>query len=203
MNTNSKAVDEQASAAADQRRRLLEELLQRKNAAANIIARSSHDRFPLSFNQESQWLLNRILPESSIYNVYIGWTLTGPLDTDLFERALSLVLERQCALRVAIVEEDGVPWQTIETPSLPFTLVKLDDLPAAKQAEETARIAREFIRQPFHLDKPPMVRGLLVRQDTLHHMLVIVFHHSASDGWSRNVLNRDVSVVYNALLRGS
>ena len=47
-----------------------------------------------------------------------------------------------------------------------------------------------------------MLRSLLIRQDTLQHMLVIVFHHSASDGWSRNVLKRDVSTVYNALLRG-
>ena len=109
-NTDSKAFDDHASAAADRRRRLLEELLQRKNAAASAMPRSSQTRFPLSFNQESQWLLNRILPESSIYNVYSGWNLTGRLDADLLQRSLSLVLERQCALRVSIVAENGVPW---------------------------------------------------------------------------------------------
>src|SRR5262245_44814904 len=73
----------------------------------------SLDLLPLSSAQLGVWFAQRLDPQSPAFNISEYIEIRGPLDRAAFERALQDVLSEAQALRVTIVERDGVPWQNI------------------------------------------------------------------------------------------
>ncbi len=55
--------------------------------------------FPLSVAQERFWLLDRLDPGNSAYNVAVRWRLEGRIAMDLLERAWLEIIERHEVLR--------------------------------------------------------------------------------------------------------
>ena len=97
-------------------------LLRRRLAERATLARTA----PLSSAQERLWLLDRMEPGGSAYNVPAARRLSGPLDAAALERALAEVVRRHESLRTTFAEHDGSPVQVI-APFAGFTLA-VDDL---------------------------------------------------------------------------
>ena len=93
----------------------------------------------------------------------------------------------------------GEPVQII-SPSLSLSLpvVDLTDIPEIDREEETRRLAKEEARRPFDLVQGPLMRVTLVRLGQEDHVLLLTLHHIVSDGWSMEVLHRELSVLYKA-----
>ena len=68
-------------------------------------------------------------------------------------------------------------------------------------AAELRRIAGEA-DAPFDLEHGPLIRGRLVRMAEDDHVLLISMHHIVSDGWSMEVLTRELGTLYAAFRRG-
>jgi len=147
---------------------------------------------PLSFAQQRLWLLDRLQPESAAYNVGVALRLTGTLDEDLLAASLGEVIRRHEPLRTvySVSAEAGEPIQTV----LPFPgpaplpRIALDGPPEGAIRAEVAR--------PFDLQRGPVARFLLLRLAAAEHVLVITVHHIAADGWSLQILLRDLGAVY-------
>ncbi|MEU6672517.1 amino acid adenylation domain-containing protein, partial [Streptomyces sp. NPDC046727] len=155
---------------------------------------------PLSFAQRRLWFLNRIQgPESATYNMPVALRLTGRLDRGALAAALGDVIARHESLRTVFPEgPDGIPRQRVldvadATVDLPVVHVTEEELPDAL-AHETARgfdVTREL----------PLRARLFTLDDTLH-VLFVVIHHIAGDGWSMAPLARDVAAAYEARADG-
>src|SRR5207237_9299466 len=65
---------------------------------------------------------------------------------------------------------------------------------------------REVVQQEsgrgFDLQQGPVLRAALLRLAVDEHILVVVMHHIASDGWSTGVLVREFSQLYEAYSQG-
>jgi glutamate/tyrosine decarboxylase-like PLP-dependent enzyme len=98
---------------------------------------------------------------------------------------------------------DGGAVQVIE-PSLAVELPILDlqHLHGSEQADEMRRLADELLRRPFDLEVAPLFRVGLIRLRQTEHVLVIIVHHIVSDGWSMEVLVREVGTFYTAFSQG-
>jgi hypothetical protein len=118
--------------------------------------------------------------------------LKGVLDTRALERALSEVTRRHEVLRARFIEDDGEPWQVATEPS-PLTL-EVEDLGTE---DELRRVVDHEARRPFYLAAEPMLRARLLRLSELDHVLVIVIHHIACDGWSLGILIAELNALYN------
>ncbi|MFE9858966.1 amino acid adenylation domain-containing protein [Streptomyces sp. NPDC005780] len=156
------------------------------------------DPLPLSFAQQRLWFLNRIEGPSSAYNIPLVLELDGALDTDALRAALGDVVARHEALRTLFPERDGVPRQLVlpadaVTPRLPVVSTAPADLEAAVLAA---------VREPFDVATDPPLRALLLRSAPGHHVLVLVLHHIAGDGWSLAPLARHLGEAYAARLTG-
>ncbi|WXA99338.1 non-ribosomal peptide synthase/polyketide synthase [Pendulispora brunnea] len=163
---------------------------------ARLVRRPRTGPLPLSFAQQRLWFLEQLTPGDPSYNMPIGVRLAGPLDRDALEASLEGVVHRHESLRTRFVTVDGKPAQIIE-PAQPLSL------PVANVASEAdvAAMAHEQARAPFDLARGPLFRVRLLRLSATEHVLLVTMHHIVSDGWSLDVLVREVASLYegNAL----
>ncbi|MCX5229215.1 non-ribosomal peptide synthetase [Streptomyces sp. NBC_00233] len=172
---------------------------------------------PLSYAQQRLWFLAQLEGPSATYNIPLALRLTGTLDTEALTLALGDVIARHESLRTVYPERDGTPYQEIREPGD----VRLD-LPVLTATEET--LADVLAAESAHVfdlavDLPVEARLIrlakeagpgdaddehvpLVDTDEDEHVLLVVMHHIASDGWSIAPLLRDLAHAYRARVAG-
>ncbi|HEV3289351.1 MAG TPA: amino acid adenylation domain-containing protein, partial [Streptosporangiaceae bacterium] len=163
-----------------------------------LAARVRPERVPLSFAQQRLWFIGQVEGPSATYNNPVALRLGGVLDVAALEAALADVIGRHEVLRTVFPAVDGQPCQRVLTVAeagwqLPVTAAGEGDL-----AGLVAGIAQE----PFDLAAQIPVRARLLAVGPDDHVLVVVLHHVATDGWSTGVLGRDISVAYAARRAG-
>ncbi|HEX9624112.1 MAG TPA: amino acid adenylation domain-containing protein, partial [Streptosporangiaceae bacterium] len=155
---------------------------------------------PLSFGQEQLWILDRLAPGQAMYNIPIAISLDGALDVDALQAVLDALAQRHEALRTRLVASNGRPVQRIDLPRpVPITTVDLSAEPSDDQLQ--GFIDTEALR-PFDLAAGPLMRASLIRLGTGRHILLQIFHHAIFDGWSANVLLRELAALYRQCSSG-
>ncbi|HEX2202458.1 MAG TPA: amino acid adenylation domain-containing protein [Longimicrobium sp.] len=158
---------------------------------------------PASFAQERLWLVDRLQPGTSAYNMPAALRVTGALDTAALEGALAEIVRRHEPLRTTFDTVDGKPVQVVH-PAEGFALPveDLTHLPEDAREAEARRIADAEATTPFDLATGPLFRARLLKLGDERHLLLLTLHHVTSDGWSIGVLVRELTALYDAFGRG-
>ncbi len=160
-------------------------------------------RQPASYAQQRLWFLHQLDPASAAYNMPAAVRLTGPLDVEVLERSLGRVVERHEVLRTVFPAVDGVPMQVVRpTLEVPLQVVDLREVGEAAREQEAERLAVEAGRQPFDLERGPLVRAMVLRLGDAEHVLVLTMHHIVSDGWSFGIFMQEMGALYQGLQSG-
>jgi amino acid adenylation domain-containing protein len=159
-------------------------------------------RIPLSFGQQRLWFLEQMGNLGRTYHVSKGQRLRGELDRRALVRALDALVARHETLRTVFAQVDGVPEQRIAPADAGFHLLEHDLAGRADADAELRRLTAEEADPPFDLERGPLIRGRLIRLAADDHLLVITMHHIVSDGWSMEVLTRELGALYDAFRRG-
>ena len=169
----------------------------------SIPRRLPGDPAPLSFSQQRLWFLDQLHPGRHTYNAALPMRLTGPLDDSALERAMQATVDRHEALRTAFSAEDGLPeLRLLENARAPFLRGDVGEIPAEKREQAAALLLRKGVRRPFDLAADVMMRGVLIRISEQEHLFAVVAHHIACDGWSKTVLFRELSELYDGFVGG-
>jgi condensation enzyme len=156
---------------------------------------------PLSSQQE----LWRRLPGAFGPRFILAKTMriTGHVDVAALQGALDDVVVRHEMLRTLVVADADPPHQEVHAPS-PAPLEVRDLPPAAGRSRD--EIVQELIRaaerSSVPIDELPLLRAVLARFDDRDSVLSLISHHTACDGWSLNVVARDVAALYAARASG-
>src|SRR5262249_53445130 len=154
---------------------------------------------PLSFAQQRLWFLDQLEPESTAYHVPWVLRLRGPLNVSALEESLGEIVKRHEALRTRFSMAAGEPVQIIcPQLNLKLQIVDLSDRAESEREDEARKQADEEVRQRFNLTQGPLLRVTLLRLADQDHVLVLILHHIVADGWSMAVLQRELSILYQA-----
>ncbi|MDA3647012.1 condensation domain-containing protein [Saccharopolyspora indica] len=160
-------------------------------------------REPLSANQEMLCHFDRGDESSgalgSRHVVVLGWRVRGPVDLAALRGALDDVVARHEALRTTLVADGADRYQRIAPPCSPE--LRIEDLPADDSRPRDVR-ADEFLNdvesRRFDTASPPLLWAVLGRFDPEDAVLALITHHAVSDGWSQQVIIRDLAAAYAA-----
>ena len=183
---------------------LFERELMRRHALGNddlaIPRRGEPGPCVPSFGQERLWFLSQLEPDSPAYNNANAFRIKGVLNVEALERALDYIVSRHEVLRTTLtVVDDSLKQIIAETWSLVMPVIDLRRTPEADREEELEHLILTETRSPFNLSQDLMLRATLLRLDDDTHMLLLVIHHIANDGWSNGILFHELSVLYESL----
>ncbi|RYZ33615.1 MAG: non-ribosomal peptide synthetase, partial [Myxococcaceae bacterium] len=160
-------------------------------------------REPLSFAQQRLWLLDQLQPGSTSYNLPMVVRLTGALDVGALRRTFNELVRRHESLRTKFPVHDGQPYQDIApVQEVAWNLRVMDGVPESRREVELRKQVSTEVLRPFDLGQGPLFRVTLVRLTEAEHVLVLAMHHIVSDGWSMDVLVREVATLYRAHAEG-
>ena len=158
---------------------------------------------PTSFMQQQLWLAEQLMPGTSMHNILVANRFQRPLNIEALERTLNEIVRRHDSLRTTFTAVDGHPMQVIHpTLNLTLPIEDLHNLAGIDPQTEVRRIAREQTGKPFDLELPPLFRMILLRLGDTEHVLLVTMHHLISDGWSLDLIRREIALLYNAYAGG-
>jgi amino acid adenylation domain-containing protein len=157
---------------------------------------------PLTDPQRDVWIVCQLGGEAAAaYDLTATVDLQGPLDTQVLHEAVRQLVQRHESLRSTIdATGDHILVQGSARVELP--IVDLSDIP---EPDRTARVMAYIdaeMTYPYDLERGPLFRPSVLRLGPEEHTLVLSTHHLISDGWSLGVMQRDLSRIYSALVRG-
>jgi amino acid adenylation domain-containing protein len=162
-------------------------------ADAELTRRYPHlaEVWPLTPMQSA--MLFESMANETTYQLRTVYHLSGDVDAERLRAAGQALLDRHPALRVAFVDDrqvvvDGVP--------LPWQEIDLRDLAASTREDAFRQFLNEDDATRFDLTTPPVLRLTLVRFGPAHSRLVLTAHHAVVDGWSEQVIARDIVRLY-------
>ncbi|MFE0458773.1 amino acid adenylation domain-containing protein [Kitasatospora sp. NPDC058965] len=179
------------------RRALLSQRLRGRAAPVQVVpARPAGTVPPLSSGQERLWFMEQFAPGGSAYALAPARRLHGPLDRAALDAALTDLVARHEALRMAFVTTlDGTAEVRVAEP-WPVTAEFTDLTGAAAPATRAAELISARAAEPFDLAAGPLLRVLLLRLGAEEHVLALVLHHIVADGWSVDLLQRELDALY-------
>ncbi|MDT0266093.1 amino acid adenylation domain-containing protein [Streptomyces sp. DSM 44915] len=156
-------------------------------------------RPPLSPAQQRLWFIARSDGPSPTYNIPVATRLTGPLDVPALRAALRHLVEHHPTLRTVHPDADGVPYQRILSPADGAPFFELRETAAAELSDAVTEAAAH----PFDPTTETPLRVTLFRTGPEEHVLLLLLHHIAADGWSVRPLLRDLGTCYQAAVAGA
>lgn len=178
---------------------LAAQLAQADTARPPLVTVERPELVPMSYAQRGLWFAFRLNGPGVTYNNPLPLRLSGDLDRAALAAALADLVERHEVLRTRFAEVAGRPCQIVMTPG--EADIRLECVEPAGEGDLPDALA-EAAGHAFDLATEAPLRATLFRVSEREHVLYLLTHHIASDGWSLAPLVRDLSAAYRSRTAG-
>ena len=177
----------------DSRIETLAKIVEKENLTEfiNILPIEKKEYYPLSFAQKRLYILQSMAPEKTYYNIHQISLIEGEIDIKKIELIFQKLINRHDIFRTCykIVNDEIVH---IIKENIDFTISFYE---GDGSDDKVALLIKKFIK-PFNLSKPPLIRVGLVKISSLKHILIMDIHHIISDGFSQQIILKDLANYY-------
>ncbi|MBX9256330.1 amino acid adenylation domain-containing protein [Desmonostoc muscorum CCALA 125] len=162
------------------------------------------DLYELSPMQQGMLFHTLYAPESEIYFEQLLCILSGELNFSAFEKAWHSVVARHAVLR------SSFHWEEIEKPlqmvnkQVDLSWEKLDwrHLTGDEQQQSLEDFLQSDRQKGFDLAEAPLMRFTLIQLEEQTYQFIWSHHHILFDGWSMQIVLKEVLAFYEAHQRG-
>lgn len=163
------------------------------------------DEQTVSLAQQRLWFLSLLEPDSIAFNLALGLHIEGDLNQSNFEKAYSLILKRQDALRTKFDElEDGnVGISISQFEKLPLEIIDLSNFDKEIIEQSISAKIFQITKRPYKLNQIPLCYGLLFKIDKKRWRFIFTVHHSIFDGWSWGIFIKELGETYDLLSKNA
>lgn len=153
---------------------------------------------PLSFAEQRLWFIHQLEPGTATYNIPLIYRLSGALNRQALENSITHLIRRHESLRTTFTNKhEGLVRVIAQQESF---VLSFTDLSTATDDKREAELKRQIDTETnfcFNLQDGPLFRVNLLRLADKEHIFLINMHHIISDGWSMNILWRDLAALYD------
>ncbi|WP_242674838.1 condensation domain-containing protein, partial [Niastella populi] len=160
--------------------------------------------YPISDAQRRLWVLSQFEGGSVAYNMPASIYLNRDIEIKSFKSAIDATIERHEILRTIFREDESgeIRQWIVQREDLGFAIDYQDFRKEANKKEKAeAYIAADAYRA-FDLAKGPLLRAALLQVEEEEYVFYYNMHHIISDGWSMEVLAKDVFKYYETYQAG-
>jgi len=159
-------------------------------------------RYPLSFTQE--WFITLDQGDDGgtfgpRFMIVSALRVTGHVDLEVLQGSLDDVVARHELLRTLVIRDADPPYQMV-LPPCPVPL-EVRDLPPDTGTSRDLAVQELILKAEagsISARQVPLIKAQLCRFDDRDSVLLLTVHHSVSDGWSIQVIFRDLGAFYTA-----
>lgn len=176
---------------------------QESNETITVLGKTNQiTDLPLSFSQQRIWFLEQLLPGTPLYNILVGVRLVGELNKEALEASFQTLLLRHDILRTQIQMKDGQPIQVVSQKQS----FKLFFQELSGDYENKTKLIKTYQRKEaektFDLMHDLLIRASLIKVETNVHVLLITLHHIIADGWSMEIIAKELALLYKCYCSG-
>ncbi len=164
--------------------------------AQEIYPLPPQEQYELSFAQKRLWLFAERFPENTSYNVFGNLIFEGELDINVFEKTIHTILEISPIFRISIDNEGGVPYQRVLANEF---VLKVNEF---ESVLEIAAYIERFAKSEMRLADGNLFRVELIKFEKDKYIFLFNAHHIIFDGWSNDLLLKQIESIYADLSRG-
>jgi amino acid adenylation domain-containing protein len=178
---------------------------QTSSQTSQITRIEDRDYYDVSSAQRRVWIVCQQREASRAYNLPKSFVLEGEVDEKALRRAVRSLVERHESLRTRFIVVAGEPKQKVEGgEGIELQVVDLSREGEGEEfrQEKAREIARQEAREVFDLERGPLMRARLLKITDERHVFMLTLHHIIADGWSLNVLTRELMQLYHAYRKG-
>lgn len=190
-------------------RELLDEIKRNKPSLIKLLSSKGRipkvkmaENYPVSPAQNRMWVLSKFAKGSAAFTISSKWEFQGTLDQDKLQEAFEILIARHESLRTYFKEneEDELRQWILPSTEVEFAIDVHDTGVLDEVGLDT--ILKNHNDYTFNLSKAPLLKVEIAHITETKHLLMFSLHHIVGDGWSLEVLSKELIQVYNSLLRG-
>lgn len=152
---------------------------------------------PLSYSQQRMWFLNQLEGEKAVYHISFAMKVEGIFNLEKLNYALDEIARRHETLRTIFPAINGNPVQKIlENYKCKIEYEDLSERLVSNDETKIKTLLKEKIIIPFNLSNGPVFRTYVYKISNDVHILLIVIHGIAADGWSAGILFDELTTLY-------
>ena len=151
------------------------------------------DIYPLSFGQRALWLLWQVSPESFSYHGALALRIYEPVDDRRWQQIFQDLVTSHSSLRTVFPKRGNEPIQQVRRSS-DFDFQAVDATNWGKEKLHKQVLVAH--REPFDLENDLLTRVRLYKCAEAECVLLVTIHHILWDGWSLDLLFRELLERY-------
>ncbi|NER91290.1 non-ribosomal peptide synthetase [Moorena sp. SIO3A2] len=180
---------------------VIAQLKQYKSEILQLL-KENPDRFqvhPLSYGQKGLWFLWQLSPQNHNYNVSFSVRIYSKVDITIWQQVFQALRERHPLLRSTFPKLGEQPIQQLHQHQA-LDLLQIDA--SSWSEEELNKKVVAAHRHPFNLETEPVMRVRWFTCSEQDHIMLLTIHHIALDGWSCDLITKELPQLYQAQLNG-
>ena len=159
------------------------------------------ESYAITSSQNRLWVLSQTSAGSLAYNIPIAIKLKGIINYKSLKNSIKYLINRHESLRTSFKMNDkGVVNQYItNSDEIDFVLEQINITDEENLDELIKSHIYKKSKEVFNLEKAPLLKATLIKKKEDEWILIVIFHHIISDGWSLRVFISELIQTYNDL----